>query len=317
MSKLNFALALNLTIALALAQQIPQDASAPTFRSQSDLVMVPFHVTRSNLYVQDLKAGDVVLLEDGHPRDFAIFEGSDTQSRTPVELVLLFDTTIRPWGFATIAQYSRGGPYNLKDDFTIGWEEAVSRAVLAGGGSDVRISVYRFDLMQLERLCGPTRDPQELVRAVQALRTPMPYLTNIMTASQREELRIQIESFGGRGWSGHKLSDIVDRPVSTWPGFEGTRDSSGEFIPLELPPNRKNQDAAGKPGTGQREWPLDERLGCVSGAGGQNDDPVFHGGQRNDNRPGGCGAAGDRARHPHLSGPDAFKDAAGDVANAE
>jgi hypothetical protein len=129
MSKLNLALVLNLTAILALGQQSPQDSSAPTFHSQSDLVMVPFHVTRSNLYVQDLKPGDVVLLEDGHSRDFSIFEGPDTQSRTPVELVLLFDTTIKPWGWSTIAEFSGGGRYSLKDDFTSGWEEAVSRAV--------------------------------------------------------------------------------------------------------------------------------------------------------------------------------------------
>jgi hypothetical protein len=263
MSKLSFALALNLTATLALAQQTPQDSSAPTFRSQSDLVLVPFHVTRGNLYVPDLKAGDVVLLEDGHPRDFSIFEGPDTRSRTPLELVLLFDTTIVPWGWITPAQYARGGPYNPKDDFTIGWEQAVSRAVLAGGGSDVRISIYRFDLMQLERLCRPTRDPKELISAVQALRTPMPFYTNRMTASQRDELRIQIESGGGMGWKGHKLSDWIDRPVSTWPGFEGTRDSAGEYIPMELPPNRKNKDAASRPGTGQREWPLEAAIGTL------------------------------------------------------
>jgi hypothetical protein len=257
-----FTLALALT-ALALGQETPQDSTSPTFRSQSDLVLVPFHVTRGNTYVQDLKAGDITLLEDGHPRDFSIFEGPDTQHRTPVELVLLFDTTIVPWGWITPAQYARGGPYSPKDDFTIGWEQAVSRAVLAGGGSDVRVSVYRFDLMQLERLCRPTRDPKELVSAVQALRTPMPFYTNRMTAGQRDELRIQIESGGGMGWAGHRLSDWIDRPVSAWPGFEGNRDSAGEYIPMELPPNRKNKDAASRPGTGQREWPFEAAIATL------------------------------------------------------
>jgi hypothetical protein len=197
MSKLNFALALSLATALALAQQIAQDPSAPTFGSQSDLVIVPFHVTRGNLYVQDLKAADVLLLEDGHPRVFSIFEGPDTQKSIPVQLVLLFDTTIFPTSWITPAQYARGGPYDIKDDFTKGWEEAVSGAVVAEGGSDVRISIYRFDLMQLERLCMPTRDPKEPISAVQTLRTPMPFYTNRMTSSQRQELRIEIESSGG------------------------------------------------------------------------------------------------------------------------
>jgi hypothetical protein len=100
---------------LCLAQQIPRDSVAPAFHAQSDLVLVPFHVTRGNLYVQDWKAADAVLLEDGHPRDFTTFEGPDTKSQTPIELVLLFDTTIVPWGWITPAQYARGGPYDSKE----------------------------------------------------------------------------------------------------------------------------------------------------------------------------------------------------------
>jgi len=264
MLRIHLTLALISTTVPALAQPTQPDSAAPTFRSQSDLVIVPFNVTRRGQYVQDLKAGDVVLLEDGQQRGFSVFEGPDTQSRTPVELVLLFDTTVFPTAWITPAQYARGGIYGgPKDDFTVGWEHAVSGAVLAGDGSDVRISVYRFDLMQLERLCRTTRDPKELASAVQALRTPMPYYTNRMTASQRQELKIQIETGGGMGWKGHRLSDFIDRPVSTWPGYEGARDSGGEYIPMELPPNRKNRDAAGPPGTGNREWPLEAAIGAL------------------------------------------------------
>jgi hypothetical protein len=255
MSKLY--LALNLATILALGQQSPQDSSPSTFHAQSNLVMIPFHVARNNSYVQDLKTKDVVLLEDGHPRDFSIFEGPDAQSRTPVELVLLFDTTIKPWGWSTIAEFSGGGRYTLKDDFTNGWEEAVSGAVLAGG-AEVRISVYRFDLMQLERLCRPTRDPKELVSAVQALRMPMPLYTNRMTTGQREELKIEDESTVGH------IHALIDKPVSSWgwPGFEHTPESRGEYIPLELPSNRKNRGVNG-PGDAYKEWPLEAAIGTL------------------------------------------------------
>jgi hypothetical protein len=37
----------------------------------------------------------------------------------------------------------------------------------------------------------------------------------------------------------------------------------GEYIPMELPPNRKNRDAAGRPGTGNREWPLEAAIGTL------------------------------------------------------
>jgi hypothetical protein len=39
-----------------------------------------------------LKPSDVVLLEDGKPREFTIFDSASTQGRMPPELVLLFDT---------------------------------------------------------------------------------------------------------------------------------------------------------------------------------------------------------------------------------
>jgi hypothetical protein len=161
-------------------------------------------------------------------------------------------------GWVTAAQYAQGGEYNIKDDFTKGWEESVSGAVATDAGPDVRISVYRFDLMQLERLCGPTRDPGELASAVEALRTPMPFFTGKMTASQREELRIQDESTSGG------VRNRIDKPVSSWGrGFEDARDAGGEYIPLDLPPNRKNKDAAGRPGTGNREWPLEAAIGAL------------------------------------------------------
>jgi hypothetical protein len=231
------------------------------------LVLVPFHVTRGNTYVQDLKSGDVTLLEDGHPRDFSIFEGPDTQNHTPLELVLLFDTTIFPTGWITPAQYARGGRFDSKDDFTKGWEEAVSSSVVAGG-LGVRIAVYRFDLMQLERLSKPTRDPQELMSAVRALRTPMPFYTDRMTASQREELRIHEESIFGR------MHDLIDKPIAKWPGFEGAQDSGSKYIPLELPPNRKNKDAASRPGTGNREWPLEAAIGALKDSAASPDKAV-------------------------------------------
>jgi hypothetical protein len=240
MSRINIVLALISATVLALAQQTPQDSAAPTFRSQSNLVLVPFHVTRGNHYVQDLKVSDVVLLEDGRPRDFTIFEGPAMQRRTPVELVLLFDTTRMPMG----------GGWRVKDvyDFTDHWDEAMSQAVLERGGVDVRVSVYHFDAMQLERLRRPTSDPKELFSALQALLTPMPIDTDKMTPSQRQELGIAVKSSVGD--FGHR----IDQPGAVAPG---------DYIPLELPPNRKNLEAAGGPGNGNRAWPLEAAIGTL------------------------------------------------------
>jgi hypothetical protein len=154
-----------LATVLSLGQEISQDAAAPTFRSQSDLVMVPFHVTRTGHYVPDLKQANVVLLEDGRPRDFSVFE-APAQRRTPLELVLLFDTTTWPMGLG----------WNVKEiyDFTNHWDETMSQAVMEKGTLHVRVSVYHFDGAFLERLCRSARDPKEFVTAIQRLLTPIP-----------------------------------------------------------------------------------------------------------------------------------------------
>jgi len=60
-----------LLIALCLAQQEPV---TPSFHTQTDLVTVPFQVRRGSRSASDLKPSDVVLLEDGVPRSFTIFE---------------------------------------------------------------------------------------------------------------------------------------------------------------------------------------------------------------------------------------------------
>src|SRR5437016_1829742 len=73
-----------------LAQQIPQEAV--TFRSETQLVMLPFHVIQNENHITNLKASDVILLEDGKPRQFTIFDSPETQGRIPLELVLLFDS---------------------------------------------------------------------------------------------------------------------------------------------------------------------------------------------------------------------------------
>lgn len=45
------------------------------FQAGTRLVLVPFNVERGKYYAEDLQASDFILREDGHPRDFSIFEG--------------------------------------------------------------------------------------------------------------------------------------------------------------------------------------------------------------------------------------------------
>src|SRR5215469_2177393 len=85
-----------LMAAAAFAQQAPREPELPAFHAQSNLVILPFQISRNKHFANDLTAADVVLLEDGVPRKFSVFEGP--QEHAPVELLLLFDATTWPMG---------------------------------------------------------------------------------------------------------------------------------------------------------------------------------------------------------------------------
>ena len=61
-----------LSVALACSLLHAQDEV--TFKAQSTLATVRFHVVQNDHYVTELKPEDVILLEDGAPRKFTVFE---------------------------------------------------------------------------------------------------------------------------------------------------------------------------------------------------------------------------------------------------
>src|SRR5580658_4125695 len=81
---------------LLAATLLAQEPTAPTFNANSKLVLVPFNVQRGKYFAADLQPSDFILREDGHPREFTVFEGPHTANPLPLELVLLFDTTVVP-----------------------------------------------------------------------------------------------------------------------------------------------------------------------------------------------------------------------------
>jgi VWFA-related protein len=137
------------TAADAPAQR-PEQA-APVFRTETALGLVRFHVVRKHSYADDLKRGDVILLEDGTPREFSVFEGGRSARRTiPIEMTLLFDTS----GSVTDAGLLNPLAY---------------QATLLDKLENVRIAVYGFN-SSLTRYCGFTRDPAELAAALGGVR---------------------------------------------------------------------------------------------------------------------------------------------------
>ena len=123
---------------------LAQEARTPVFQSESALALVPFQVKRKHRYADDLKAEDVILLEDGKPRKFTVFEGGGRS--IPIEMALLFDTSgsVNDAGLLDPLEY---------------------QSALLDRLSGVRLSVYTFN-DSLFRQCAPTRDAAELAAAL-------------------------------------------------------------------------------------------------------------------------------------------------------
>jgi hypothetical protein len=156
-----------LLVGVCLAQQEPVP---PSFRVQSDLVILPFQVHRGSRSVSDLTASDVVLLEDGVSRAFTVFE--KPPEHLTLDLVVMFDVTtpkpdpktyrIRVWDAKALL------------DLTAYWSEAIVRRLLDEHGASIRFSVYRLDQSKLQRLCRSTGDPAVLLDALHRLAGPSP-----------------------------------------------------------------------------------------------------------------------------------------------
>jgi VWFA-related protein len=119
------------------------------FRSDSTLALTHFHVLKNDLYVTDLKVEDVVLLEDGVPRKFTVFENSSYKRTLPVEIALLFDFS------GSVVQNGLYDPVALKEGL---FDEL----------DNVRIAIYGFD-NKLFRYCDPTSDIDSLSKAFLSL----------------------------------------------------------------------------------------------------------------------------------------------------
>jgi hypothetical protein len=141
--------------------------SQPSFHSGTDLVIVPFQVSRGSRSVSDLKPSDVVLLEDGVPRGFTVFEAPP--AHLTLDLAVMFDVTNPKAG--------QKGPAGFWDAQALQelagyWSESISRRLLDERGVTIRFSIYRFDQTKLQRLCQSTSDPRVLSDALHRLAGP-------------------------------------------------------------------------------------------------------------------------------------------------
>jgi hypothetical protein len=160
-----------LLVGLCLAQQEPV---IPSFHAQTDLVTVPFQVRRGSRSVSDLKPSDVILLEDGVPRSFTIFEAPPVH--LTLNLLVMFDVTNPRVTPPRRDLKGRSGFWDAKalQDLADYWSEAITRRLLDEHGASIRLSIYRLDQFRLQRLCQSTSNPKVLVDALHRLAGPGP-----------------------------------------------------------------------------------------------------------------------------------------------
>jgi len=168
---MNVSRSTGLTLALAVGLSLAQEPAPTAFRGGTELVLVPFHVSRGNRFVSDLQRGDVVLLEDGRQREFSVFQGAE--ERLPLELILLFDTQATTLILGNRRQPADRPALKFRYDFVNHWDESMSRAVLVRNGWDIRVKVYHFDRQALQRICPATSDPKEFLGAFRRLLDPI------------------------------------------------------------------------------------------------------------------------------------------------
>jgi hypothetical protein len=199
---------LPLALAASLAQP-PPDSPALTFQTQTRLVLLSFHAIQGKSYVPGLQASDVVLLEDGKPRNFSIFDSPDTQGRMPLEIVLLFDAH-----HAIPYFWDPAGVYR----FVHQWDEAMSREILESKSADIRISIYDTRSRRLFRRCQSTTDPRQVVDAFDRLLQPELLTPNPGPGAIALELPPQRASVGpGPFTNDYVTSYFISNESRGWP----------------------------------------------------------------------------------------------------
>ena len=135
-----------------LAEPAPAEPTDPglVIRTETQLVLTPFHVVHKGGYVEDLRKEDVKILVDGVEHPAVVFEGPSISGKgtVPVEIILLLDISLSVMNHGLLDLRS------IKETF------------LDELGGDTKVSIYAF-AKKLRRYTGPTNDAAKLDRALQ------------------------------------------------------------------------------------------------------------------------------------------------------
>jgi VWFA-related protein len=135
-----------------------------TFRAETDLALIRFQVSpKRGHFVTDLRAEDIEIREDGVPQKTSLFEGGRFYPRmVALEISLLFDAS------GSVQQAGNLNPHVFQQSLLDEYENA-------------SIAIYGFS-DQLTCFTGPTRQPQVLKEAMDAVMTIRPGTTPLFGA---------------------------------------------------------------------------------------------------------------------------------------
>jgi Ca-activated chloride channel family protein len=134
------------------AQGRSDEAPDAIFHTETNLALVSFQVvTTRNRFVEDLRAAEIELLEDGVPQKVALFEGGRLSG---MEVHVMFDCSGSMWS----SKWSKGV-----------FDPRVFDANLLDEFPNVRIGIWGFTGSGLGYFTTPTRDPVKLGDAISGL----------------------------------------------------------------------------------------------------------------------------------------------------
>ncbi len=145
-----------------LSGQSPSTTARPdstpqiVFRAETGLALVSFHVMRDGKYLDDLRAEDIQVEQDGIAQRIAIFEGGAQSRKVPVEITFLFDCS-----------------GSMKHDDVL--KPLSFKASLLDRFKHVSIALYAFNWPrtgnEVAQFTPPTRDVKALRTAMDRIRT--------------------------------------------------------------------------------------------------------------------------------------------------
>jgi VWFA-related protein len=130
---------------------MPLGAQDATFRAETRLSLVHFHVVQGQRLIGGVKPADLELLEDGAVKPIHFLEGGGTESAAiPLDLILLFDQS--------------GSVMNANLLSPLMFQQKLLDEL-----PNVRLAVYGFT-NNLRKYASPTRDAAQLSAAFESLR---------------------------------------------------------------------------------------------------------------------------------------------------